>query len=196
MMNTSSTIMNPPRQLAVIEAMSVGLNFNMASEPLTGSLLRTLVRSKPGGRFLELGTGTGISTCWMLDGMDSNSTLLTLDNDMRVQSVARRALGEDSRVQFFHAEGSVFIDELCQEGQTFDFIFADTWPGKFYYLDETLKLLKSGALYVVDDLLPQSNWADDHSSSVAIFLQHMIERQDLVMTPLMWSTGLLIATKI
>ncbi|GIK63592.1 MAG: hypothetical protein BroJett018_13860 [Chloroflexota bacterium] len=195
-MNTSSTIMNPPRQLAVIEAMSLGLNFNMASEPLTGSLLRTLVHSKPGGRFLELGTGTGVSTCWMLDGMDENSTLLTVDNDMRVQNVARRALSSDTRVQFFHSEGSAFIDQLCHEGQTFDFIFADTWPGKFYYLDEALALLKPGGLYIVDDLLPQPNWPDDHSSKVAIFLQHMIERQDVMITPLMWSTGLLLATKI
>lgn len=195
-MNTSSTIMNPPRQLAMIEAMSLGLNYNMASEPLTGSLLRTLVHSKPGGKFLELGTGTGVSTCWILDGMDANSTLLTVDNDMRFQNVARRALSSDARVQFFHAEGSAFIDQLCQEGQTFDFIFADAWPGKFYYLEETLALLKAGGLYIVDDLLPQPNWPHDHSSKVAIFLQHMIERQDVMITPLMWSTGLLLATKI
>ncbi len=195
-MNTSSTIMNPPRQLAVIEAMSLGLNFNMASEPLTGSLLRTLVRSKPASNFLELGTGTGVSTCWILDGMDADSTLLTVDNDMRVQNIARQALSADLRVQFFHAEGSAFIDQLCQEGQTFDFVFADTWPGKFYYLDETLRLLKPGALYIVDDLLPQPNWPDDHSSKVAVFLQHMIERQDVMITPLMWSTGLLIAVKL
>ncbi|MBI5927690.1 MAG: class I SAM-dependent methyltransferase [Chloroflexi bacterium] len=195
-MNTSSSILNPPPHLARIEAMSLGLNFNMASEPLTGSLLRTLARSKPSGRFLELGTGTGVSTCWMLDGMDANATLVSVDNDVRVQNVARRALEEDTRVQFVHAEGASFIDQLCHEGQTFDFIFADTWPGKFYHLDEALTLLKLGALYIVDDLLPQPNWPDDHSGKVSIFLQYMMERTDMVITPLMWSTGLLIATRI
>ena len=34
--------------------------FTMASDVLTCSLLRTLAVSKPGGRFLELGTGTGL----------------------------------------------------------------------------------------------------------------------------------------
>jgi hypothetical protein len=29
---------------------------------------------KPGGRFLELGTGTGHGTAWLLSGMDSTST--------------------------------------------------------------------------------------------------------------------------
>ncbi|HTA44496.1 MAG TPA: hypothetical protein VK789_18735 [Bryobacteraceae bacterium] len=34
----------------------------MASEPLVGGLLRTLAASKPGGHFLELGTGKYMST--------------------------------------------------------------------------------------------------------------------------------------
>jgi predicted O-methyltransferase YrrM len=41
------------------------IGFQMVSEPLIGSLLRTLATSKPSGRFLELGTGTGVSTAWM-----------------------------------------------------------------------------------------------------------------------------------
>jgi predicted O-methyltransferase YrrM len=41
------------------------LDFGMASDPLTGALLATLAASKPGGRFLELGTGTGGATAWL-----------------------------------------------------------------------------------------------------------------------------------
>lgn len=50
------------------------IGFQMTSEPLTGSLLRILAASKPNGNFLELGTGTGVSTAWILDGMNKNST--------------------------------------------------------------------------------------------------------------------------
>jgi hypothetical protein len=39
----------------------------------TGLFLRTLAASKPAGRFLELGTGTGVATAWLLDGMDHAS---------------------------------------------------------------------------------------------------------------------------
>jgi predicted O-methyltransferase YrrM len=53
--------------------------FTMASDVLTGSLLRTLAGSKPSGKFLELGTGTGLSTSWILDGMkNQRSFLLTM----------------------------------------------------------------------------------------------------------------------
>ena len=44
--------------------------FDMPSEVLTCSLLKTLAATKPGGKFLELGTGTGLATTWILDGMD------------------------------------------------------------------------------------------------------------------------------
>lgn len=55
--------------------------FTMASHVLTCSLLRTLAASKPSGKFLELGTGTGLSTSWILDGMDNESTLISIDNE-------------------------------------------------------------------------------------------------------------------
>jgi predicted O-methyltransferase YrrM len=47
--------------------------FSMPSEPQTGLFLRTLAASKPAGRFLELGTGTGVATAWLLAGMDHAS---------------------------------------------------------------------------------------------------------------------------
>ena len=39
------------------------LRFTAQCEDKTGALLRLLVSTKPGGSFLEIGTGTGVSTC-------------------------------------------------------------------------------------------------------------------------------------
>ncbi len=50
---------NTPMAIAPIMAATAELGFQMCSEPLTGSLLSTLAASKSGGKFLELGTGTG-----------------------------------------------------------------------------------------------------------------------------------------
>ena len=66
-----------PAELAAISEVTSAIQFAMASEPLVGALLRTLAASKPAGRFLELGTGTGIATAWLLSGMDQNSTLVS-----------------------------------------------------------------------------------------------------------------------
>src|SRR5262249_51439968 len=82
------------------------LGFNMVSEPKVGALLAVLAASKPGGRLLELGTGTGHGTAWLLFGMDSKSSLDSVDTDAGVVAVAQRHLGCDSRVTFHIADGA------------------------------------------------------------------------------------------
>src|ERR1700722_15728132 len=51
-----------PAALPALEEKSNGARFGMPPEPLLGAVLRVLAASKPGGRILELGTGTGIAT--------------------------------------------------------------------------------------------------------------------------------------
>lgn len=188
--------LNPPAILQSIEAATAVIGFTMASDHLTGSLLRTLAATKIGGILLELGTGTGLATAWILDGMDATAKLLTMDNDETVVNVAKQYLSDDSRVTFFVMDGDAFIQSLLDAQQTFDLIFADTWPGKYSLLDETLSLLQPGGLYVIDDLLPQPNWPEGHEAKAAQLIATLEERTDLQITKLNWSTGLLLATRV
>ena len=66
-----------PTSLAGILRDSQEIGFVLASEPRTGALLRALAASKPRGCFVELGTGTGVGTAWLLAGMDTESRLET-----------------------------------------------------------------------------------------------------------------------
>lgn len=193
-MNDTNNL-NPPVILKQIEEATKAIGFTMASDHLTGSLLRTLAAIRPAGKLLELGTGTGLATAWLLDGMDAHSKLLTMDNDETVVSVARQYLAGDSRVTFHTMNGDVFLQSLLEQQQTFDLIFADTWPGKFWLLEETLSLLKNGGLYVIDDLLPQPNWPEGHASKVAQLIATLEQRSDLRITKLNWSTSLMLAAK-
>ncbi len=87
-----------PRQM--IAQRTAALGFDMASDESTSALLSTLAASKPGGRILELGTGTGLSTASLLEGMDDGSRLISVDNDLTCQTVARDVLADDPRVAF------------------------------------------------------------------------------------------------
>ena len=98
-----------PHALAAIEAGTADLQLSMASDPLVGSLLRALAASKPHGCFLERGTETGIATAWLLDGMDGDSTLVSVDNDGAVQQVARDALGVDERLTLMTSGGLEYL---------------------------------------------------------------------------------------
>jgi predicted O-methyltransferase YrrM len=131
-------IVGMPGVLESIRRDTRDLGFNMASESKTGALLKVLAASKPGGRFLELGTGTGVGTAWLLAGMDATARLDSVDSDERVLAVARRHLAADPRVTFHLADGAEFLARL-PSGQ-FDFVYADTWPGKFMHLGVALSL--------------------------------------------------------
>jgi len=70
-----------PQTYLDIQKATLENGFTMASDLAACSFLRTLTGTKPGGDFLELGTGTGLSTAWILDGMDKNSSLTSIDFD-------------------------------------------------------------------------------------------------------------------
>lgn len=191
-MNESQNL-NPPRSLGAIDADTKAMGFAMASEVLTGALLRTIAASKPAGKILELGTGTGVATAWLLDGMDAESTLLSMDNDAACVAVARRHLGHDPRLTLVVSDGAALLRGL--RGRRFDLIFADTWPGKYDHLDDALDLLAPGGIYVIDDLLPQPNWPADHAPKVPRLIETLEKRSDLVVTKLAWASGLILATR-
>jgi len=182
-----------PVILELIEADTKAIGFSMASERLTGALLRTLAASKPRANILELGTGTGISTAWLLDGMDEESQLTTVDNNVACVEIAKRHLGRDRRVTFHIEGGMKFLSKI--QDKTFDLIFADTWPGKFVGTELALALLKLGGFYVIDDLLPQPSWPEDHAPKVPKLVESLAQRKDLVICPMSWSSGLLVAVK-
>ncbi len=184
-----------PPQLTAIEEATGALGFAMASDRATGTLLRTLAASKPGGNLLELGTGTGLATAWLLQGMDAAARLLSLDNDAMVQSIAAEYCGDDPRLTLVTEDGDTALPRLQAAGERYDLIFADTWPGKYRLLDLTLGLLKPGGFYVVDDLLPQPNWPPNHGASVDRLIHELQSRVDLWVTQLEWSSGLLVAVK-
>jgi predicted O-methyltransferase YrrM len=167
--------------------------FTMASDVLTCSLLRTLAASKPSGKFLELGTGTGLSTAWILDGMDNNSSLISIDNDPDFLEIAQRFLGNDKRLTLVFSEGGEWIDN--NKHQKFDYIFADTWPGKYLLLDEVVSMLNKGGLYIIDDMLPQPNWPVGHHDKAINLINYLEVKEDLLMTKQVWATGIIVAVK-
>jgi predicted O-methyltransferase YrrM len=191
-MNDLSNI-EEPQSVQAIWADTRAVGFTMASEPLTCSLLRTLAASMPGARFLELGSGTGLSTAWLLDGMDANSRLTTVDNDEGLLSIVRKHLGQDPRLEIVCADGDEFLRSL--HGQRFDFIFADTWSGKYRLLDEALSLVSPSGFYVIDDLLPQPNWPAGHAERVLDLICTLEQRSDFRLTKVSWASGVVVAVK-
>jgi len=188
-------IPNPPPALDAIHRDTERLGFTMASEPKTGALLRALAAAKPGGRLLEIGTGTGVGTAWLLAGMDGRAHLDTVDSDAAVLDVARRHLGADPRVTFHLMDGAAFLATAATGGQHYDLIYADAWPGKFTDRVLALSLVRTGGFYFVDDLLPQASWPDGHAARVPPLIDDLEQQRGFVVAKLAWASGLMLLVR-
>jgi predicted O-methyltransferase YrrM len=182
-----------PKAYGDIDKATIESGFTMASDALTCSLLKTLAVTKPAGKFLELGTGTGLSTSWILDGMDEASTLISIDNDDRFLVIAQQFLGNDKRLGLVCIDGADWFEQ--NKHLKFDYIFADTWHGKYLLLDEAIAMLNPGGLYIIDDMLPQPNWPEGHHEKAIKLVEVLEQRTDLALTKQCWATGIVIAVK-
>ncbi|MER5214493.1 class I SAM-dependent methyltransferase [Streptomyces sp. NPDC002838] len=192
-MDDNPTINQLPAALTELQAAAQAAGFTMSCEPRTGSLLATLAATRPGGRILELGTGVGEGTAWLLSGMDKAAELVSVELDGAVQGIARRQFDGDERVRFVTGDGGRWLEEY--DGAPFGLVFADAWPGKFTHLDRVLELVAPGGMYVIDDLAPQPGWPDGHEAAVTDLLATLEERSGFRTTRLTWSSGLLIAVR-
>jgi len=185
---------NLPPYYPEIDAASRKIAFSMPSDLQTGALLRTLVASKPNGRFLDIGTGTGLSLAWIAEGATDGSVILSIDIHSGYQQIARDIFSKDKRITLICTDAAVWLSDYAED--KFDLIFADAWPGKYEVLEETLQLIKPGGFYLIDDLLPQPNWPEGHGDNVDRLVKLMSGKKDFVQTTFNWSTGLMLFTKI
>jgi predicted O-methyltransferase YrrM len=182
-----------PAAYQAIKTATEAYGFTMQSEVLTCSLLKTLAASKPGGKFLELGTGTGLATTWLLDGMDNASTLVSIDNDDTLLAIAKENLGTDKRLQLVSADANAWIEQNVQK--KYNFVFADTWAGKYQLLNEILDMIEPGGIYFIDDMLPQANWPEGHAEKANALVAYLDSRADVALTKMGWASGIIIAVK-
>src|SRR5699024_9049795 len=114
-----ANVIDTPNVAEKIQREVKDADFTMSCDNETAALLRTLAASKRNSRFLELGTGAGYSTSWILEGMDQKSKLITVELDEALHYIAKKYLSDDPRVEFVTDDGKDFIKSMS--GQRFDF---------------------------------------------------------------------------
>jgi predicted O-methyltransferase YrrM len=182
-----------PAALEAIEADTHRLDFDMPSERRMGAFLRCLAASKIGGHLLELGTGTGLSTAWLLDGMDRRSTLVSIESEPSTSAVAARHLGQDPRLTLVVADANDWLRR--HQHESMDLIFADAIQGKYENFDLAWNCVAQGGFYVIDDMLPQENWPQGHGAHVQRLLADLDRRTDCQIVRLGWSSGLVLVAR-
>jgi predicted O-methyltransferase YrrM len=187
---TTPTVDMPP---AAVRAQRVAdrAGFRLSSDPHTGSIIRTLAATKPGGRLLEVGTGVGVGAAYLLAGMDRTARLITLERGVALANAARTLLKDDERVEVITTDAVEWL--TAYDGPPFDLVFVDTTVAKFDRRDLLFAHMAEGALFIADDLLPQEKWTAAHGPRVERFRREILAEPRLVATLVDWASGLVIA---
>lgn len=167
--------------------------FALSCEPEVGRLLATLAASVPvAGRILEMGTGVGAGTSWIVHGVGARDDvrLVSVDLDEQASAIAREAAWP-AWVTLQVGDVLAVLGDLGR----FDLIFADAQGGKWTGLDRTIAALQPGGLLLVDDMHPP-RWMDDaHASHTARVRATLLAHAELASVELACGSGMILSTR-
>lgn len=166
------------------EQSAAALGFALGCRREVGTLLRTLVASKPGGVMAESGTGTGIGSAWMHAGLSPDARLVTVERDADLATAAQQLLADDPRVHVLHDDWTALRDHA-----PFDVFFCDG-GGKLDAPDLVVSLLAPGGVLVLDDFTPSPHWPPTYDDAPDTLRLKYLEHPDLVATQVDVSTDM------
>ncbi|HEX6547773.1 MAG TPA: class I SAM-dependent methyltransferase [Candidatus Dormibacteraeota bacterium] len=151
----------PPLVWTAVEAARVA-GIDQASRPETGRLLQALAAFPERGRLGELGTAGGVGSAWLVSGMRSGTSLVTVEIDPDRAAVAADVLGDVLGVRALHGDWSD-----AARFAPFDLLFSDGGPKHDPEAPEQLApLLRPGGIVVLDDFTPGLSAAEDRTRRI------------------------------
>src|SRR6201996_3174746 len=123
-----------------------------AVTPAVGALLSLLAKLSGGKAVVEVGTGAGVSSLWLLSGMSEDGVLTTIDIEPEHQRIAKQAFSDagigPSRARLISGRAQDVLTRLADE--SYDLVFIDADPlDQPDYVVEGVRLLRSGGVIVV-----------------------------------------------
>ncbi|MFI5753699.1 O-methyltransferase [Streptomyces sp. NPDC051569] len=171
--------------------------------PGTGAALRLLAAALDAKAVAEIGTGTGVSGTYLLQGMRPDGVLTTVDTEPERQQFARqvfRAAGfAGNRARFIPGRALDVLPRLADGG--YDLVFCDGDRLECLdYLGESLRLLRPGGLVCFEGVFADGRTTDSAAQPAEVLRQRELlravrESQELLASLLPVGDGLLCAVR-
>lgn len=181
-----------PVAVAAARRRAKSVGFRQSCEDEVGRLLSTLAAAvRPNGSILEIGTGVGVGTAWIVAGLEGRDdvALLTVESDERLSEVTKE-WPWPSFVRLLRADATEVT--LSTE---YDLIFADAAPIKYGHISSAVAALRPGGILVVDDLHAGPRTTDSERSEKGALRQYLLGLSGLRAVELDWSSGVIMVTK-
>ncbi len=144
----------------------------MQIAPEQGHFMSFLVKLMGAKRAIEIGSYTGYSAICIASVMPADGYLLACDLSKEWTDIARRFWSQaklDSIIELKLAPALETLEKLLSDDQqgSFDFIFIDADKINYdHYYEQSLKLLRSGGLMLIDNVLWSGKVADRENHDI------------------------------
>lgn len=185
--------MKIPSTVAAASRVAEERGFALSCDPGVGQLLGVLSAAvRPYGSILELGTGAGVGTAWIVAGLGDriDVRVLSVELDEEIAAVAAK-LDLPSFVELRRGDA---LDVLRSE-DSWSLIFADAQGGKWEGLDDTIDALEPGGMLLVDDMTPPEFMNDMHREKTAEVRTQLLSDPRLQAVEIAWSSGIILCAR-
>ncbi|MEM6349261.1 MAG: class I SAM-dependent methyltransferase [Cyanobacteria bacterium P01_D01_bin.14] len=169
----------------------------MQVSPEQGQLMALLVQLIGARKTLEVGVFTGYSSLVVALALPDEGQIVACDVSEDYTAIARRywqAAGVENKIDLRIAPATETLQQLIDEGQgeTFDFAFIDAdKSGYDRYYEQCLKLVRTGGLIAIDNVLwsgrvADPDTADNRTKKIRALNQKIYEddRVDISLVPI------------
>lgn len=169
-----------------------------AVKPPIGQFLSLLVSLRQPKRILEIGTGSGYSTLWLLRWLGEGGRIVTLERD-EARYRESLALFYQKPIDVFHVDA---MDFLRAQHDMYDMVFLDCEKRLYPELWPLIRTrLREGGIVVVDNLfgssLLQTREAPLPARDALECFYHMVMSDTLYRVfALPWEDGILVAQRV
>ncbi|MFM1909346.1 MAG: hypothetical protein RLZZ545_44 [Actinomycetota bacterium] len=131
--------------------------------PGTGAYLRHLAQLLSAQSVVEIGTGSGVGSLWLLEGMIKSGTLTSIDDEMEHSSIAKIAF-TDAQIaapRYRLITNSVMDVMTKLADRAYDLVvFRHNPEDLSFAISEAHRILRSGGVFVIDNFFGGSKVPD------------------------------------
>jgi predicted O-methyltransferase YrrM len=171
--------------------------------PGVGSALRLLAAAVNAKAVVEVGTGAGVSGLWLMSGMPPDGILTTIDHQPEHQRAAREAYTAagiaPQRTRVISGRALDVLPRLTDAA--YDMVVIDADKAEYpQYVEQALRLLRSGGVLVLDNMLWHDKVADpatrdEITTTLRDLGKELRDNESLLATLLPVGDGVLAAVK-
>lgn len=131
--------------------------------PAAGAALAGYAAVARARAVVEIGTGAGVSTLWLLSGLADRGVLTSVDSDGEHQRAARQSLADaetpSGRARLINGAAAQVLPRLADDG--YDVVFCDAEPVQYLdYLVDVRRMMRPGGVAIWHGLLRRNRIED------------------------------------